>query len=133
MSKLLQGALSISNPSTGGVNIRVEDELSGAQFLDLTISHEEFSRALGHLSSRPCEFEVRGLAYIGKQRVTEQRTAIAPDLGYDRQKYAAWLTENAQEEGWMLNTYLGSQSSIAAQKDGTQLLHYSVTKYVEVA
>jgi hypothetical protein len=42
-----------------------------------------------------------------------------------------WLQDNAQEEGWIIDHYLGSQSSID-HMDGKTFLNYSVHKYVEL-
>ena len=127
----IKATLSISNPSGGGVSIRLRDEASRIEFFDGLISHEEFSRSLGHLSSRLFDsVEVRGMQYVGKTCITEPRTILCPLNTYDRKVLSAWLKENAQEDGWLLSTYLGSQSSITRQENGS-LLKYSVTKYVD--
>lgn len=126
----LAGTLTISRPSTGGVTISVRDEASGARFLEVSISHEEFSQALGALSSRPVSMVVRGLDVVGKTRITERRTVTAPGQAFSRDNWGAWLQENAQEDGWILDTYLGSQHSVG-HKDGNTILNYSVFKYVD--
>lgn len=127
-------AITISRPSYGtdkkAISICLADRASGIEFFDGEISLEEFSEALTGLSDRSVEAEVRGLEYIGKKRVTESREILCPLKSYDRKEFEAWLEENAQEEGWILSTHLGSQKSITHNKDDV-LLRYSVTKYVE--
>jgi hypothetical protein len=122
--------LSISRPSNGGISLRIEDKLSGIKFIDAEISLEEFAEAITGLSSRPMMAEVRGLNYIGKKKVWESRSIECTINTYDRNILTQWLKENANEDGWITDTYLGSQSSIKTEKDKT-ILNYVVYKYVE--
>lgn len=129
----IQATLSMAFRGGDGVNIRIRDNTSRIEFVDVLIGHAEFSRALSALQERPLiECEVRGLQYVGKQSVTERRSIECPLDTYDREEMSSWLKENAQEDGWILSAYLGSQSSID-RKSGKTILNYSVTKYVEAA
>jgi len=121
--------LSISRPSSGGISIRIEDTASLIEFIDASISCEQFAEAITGLSSRPMDAEVRGLEYIGKTRIREPRKIICPIETYDRGILQSWLKENAKEEGWLIDSYLGSQSSVARDGDKT-ILNYCVHKYV---
>lgn len=113
------------------VSIRFDCKESGIEFVDAEISYEEFARALGSLAHRPLEVcEVRGLEYIGKTKVREARLAVYPFEYHSREKMEKWLEENRQEEGWIVNSYLGSQRSIG-HVDGETVLHYQVFKYVD--
>ena len=123
--------LSINRPSNGGISIRIGDELSGIEFIDANISLEEFAEAVTGLACRPMTAEVRGLEFVGKKRVTENRSIVCPLDTYDKKVLEQWLVDNAQEEGWMVNTYLGRQSSVCRDEDGKIILNYSVTKYVD--
>lgn len=72
----ISATLSISYPSRGddkkGVSIRIEDKASGIEFVNLFVSHEQFSAALSGLQCRPAiECEVRGLDLVGKTRESE--------------------------------------------------------------
>jgi hypothetical protein len=122
--------LSISRPSNGGISLRIEDKLSGIEFIDAAISLDEFAEAITGLSSRPMMAEVRGLNYIGKKKVRESRSIECPIKSYDRNILKQWLKENANEDGWIIDTYLGSQKLIVTEKDKT-ILNYAVYKYVE--
>lgn len=130
-TKKINARLSISYPNTDCVSIRLHDEESGIEFFDADISHEEFSRALSSLSQRPfLHAEVRGSEYLGKRRITEPRTAPVPD-SYDREFLTQYVKDNMQEDGWILNAYLGSQNSIY-RENGQTMARYSVTRYEDV-
>ena len=62
--------------------------------------------------------------------MSESRRTLCPLKSYDKDELVAWLKENAQEEGWTLDYYLGSQSSIMRTDNGTYL-NYHVYKVVE--
>ena len=123
--------LSISRPSSGGINIRIKDDLSHIEFVDASISLEEFAEAVTGLSSRNMVVEVRGLEFVGKKNVTEKRSVMCPIDTYDKNVLKAWLCDNVKEDGWVVNTYLGGQSSVGRNKEGELLLNYSVSKFIE--
>jgi hypothetical protein len=125
--------LSISRPSYGDgrrkINLTIQDDASRVQFVDLEINLEHMMEALTGLSHCPCEVEVRGLAYVGKTKVTERREIVCPLKSCKTEDLRRWLVENAQEDGWILDSYLGSQGSTASHSEGT-LLRYNVYKFV---
>ena len=125
--------LTISRPQRSDgrkyISLTITDEISRIQFLDAEIELGAFAEALTGLAYVPMEGELRGLEHIGKTRVTEKREVVCPLNCFDRAELAAWLAENAQESGWTVNTYLGSQGSVRSHESGGQTLRYSVTKY----
>ena len=131
--KPLQGALSISWPTYGDgrelIAIRFEDKASGAQFLEATVSPHDFALALTGLSRVDVDMTVRGLQVVGLKKIRELRTALSPLESYSREAQEAWLQENCQEDGWILDSHLGSQSSII-RADGETTLRYFVYRYV---
>lgn len=112
------------------MSISITDVASGIKFTNVSVSLQQFIEALTGLSEVDCTHETRNTEYIGKYYVSERRTITAPRLGYDKKTYEAWLISNAQEEGWILDSYLGSQSSIT-YKDDSAILNYIVFKYVD--
>lgn len=132
--KKLPMQLSISRPQYGNgkrkINITIQDEASGIQFVDLEIELEHMMEALTGLHGCPCEVEVRGLGNVGKKRVIERREIICPLKIYNREQLHEWLSANAQEDGWILDAYLGSRGSVSSHSDGT-LLRYQVTKFID--
>lgn len=125
----MKAKVTISRGSDDKVRISFEDAASHIEFATVSLSPEAFGHAVTGLSMQEGELEVRGLEFVGRRRITERRQIVCPIKSYDKSVLTAWLNENAQEEGWLLSTYLGSQSSVSHVEGGT-LLRYSVTKYV---
>jgi hypothetical protein len=127
----MKAKVTISRASDDRVRIRIRDEASGIEFAEVSLTVEAYGYAITGLSEQEAELSVRGLEWVGKKRVTESRQKVCPLDTCDKDKLSKWLQENAQEEGWILSTYLGSQSSTSRASCGGTLLRYSVTKYVE--
>lgn len=126
----LKAKVTISRVSDDTIRIRLRDALSGCQFAEVSLSLEAFAYAVTGVAEQEAKMSVRGLAYIGKRLITTRRSIVCPVGGNDRDFLEKWLEENAQEEGWILNTYLGSQGSVV-RSDGVTTLRYSVSKYVD--
>ena len=122
--------LTISRNSNDEVAVQIVDALSGARFVDLRLTLEEFAMAITGCAFVPCSGEVRGLDVVGKQKVIEPRTAICPKSTHTREELEQWLVKHCQEEGWTIDPYLHSQHSVSHQGGGATL-RYSVFKYVE--
>lgn len=123
------GVVSMSRCSRGFMNIRVRDSESRGEFLSVRMTMEDFANAITGLAELDIKGEVRGLENVGKTRISESRQALYPGTEYDKKVLSEWLKAEKQEEGWIISTYLGSQSSTKHTPDGT-LVNYSVTKYV---
>ncbi|WP_272677553.1 hypothetical protein, partial [Providencia sp. PROV076] len=78
-----------------------------------------------------CDLTVNELENVGKKKITENRSVICPIRSYEKGILRDWLINNKQEDGYILDPYLGSQSSIQMCDEGT-VLNYRVIKYVEV-
>lgn len=122
--------ITISKNSNDEIHIRVKDTVSNIEFVDIAMSLADFAASITGLAMIDTATDVRGLEHVGKHKVVEQRTVVAPRMGYDRNDMKKWLNENCQEEGWIINDYLGSQGSIQSVDEGT-LLRYWVYKYVK--
>jgi hypothetical protein len=94
------------------------------------MSPHDFATAVTGLSGIKVDAEVRGLDVVGKKKVVESRSALCPLNSYDKSTLQAWLLDNCQEEGWTIDPYLGSQSSLSYHTEGVTL-NYRVYKYVE--
>lgn len=126
----MKAKVTISRASDDMVRIRIRDDASGIEFAEVALSIESYGYVITGLAEQEGSLEVRGLELVGKRRITEQRIIECPLNTYDKGVLVSWLEENAQEQGWILNTYLGSQSSVVRNGDKL-ILNYSVTKYVE--
>lgn len=128
---MIKVKVSISRRSNDKIYINVVDEASGIQFLDSAFEPYDFAQMITGLARVEGIAEVRGLEHVGKTKISERRSTVCLIGGYDRKELTAWLAENCQEEGWILDTYLGSHSSIGRNAAGETILNYSVYKYVE--
>jgi len=125
-----KGLITITRNSNDEVNIRLKDSASRTEFVDVSLSLRDYALLLTGLSHVEVAGEVRGLDKVGKTRVTERRSITCPIESHDKKALTQWLIDNCQEDGWQLDSYLGSQGSVV-YKDGVTVLNYSVTKYVE--
>lgn len=126
----MKGKVTISRDSNDRVRIRFRDEASGIEFAEASLSVEAFGYAVTGLSEQEADLNVKGLQCVGKLRVFERREIDCPLDTYNKDVLSAWLKENAKEDGWILDAYLGSQNSIS-RRDGITVLRYGVIKYVE--
>lgn len=119
-------SVTISRNSKGTVGIFVRDEISRITFLELDLTLEDFAWLITGLSEVKAEGKTKGLEYVGKNKVKEERFVKVPeDIKYNRSKIEDWLEANCQEDGWLLDTYLGGKDSV---QNG--VVKYSVYKYV---
>jgi hypothetical protein len=123
--------LFISRNSRGKVGIEVKDVLSRTTFLELELTLEQFASVVTGMYISDVGGTVEGLQNVGKKRVREDRSVTLDFSVYEREYLVKYLLENCQEDGWTIDTYLGSKDSIK-HKDNKTILSYSVYKYVEV-
>jgi hypothetical protein len=129
-SKVIKTELGITRSSNGFYYIRIGCETSHTTFCELKLTGEQFAEAVTGLFSSDIEAEVKGLDRVGKTRIRELRSIICPLDSYKTDDLEEWLVQNAQEDGWFLDSYLRSQSSKKRVDNGYQL-NYSVYKYIE--
>ena len=125
----IKAELGISRNSSGVITIRLADEASRVGFVEVSVTPEQFALAITGLCLSDVDVTCRGLDVVGKTVVKGRREIFCPIKSYDKKVFEQWLTDNAQEEGWKLSVYLGSQGSITYKDDGATL-RYSVYKYV---
>lgn len=112
------------------IHIELTCETSGHRFFDVRVPAEQFGLMVtGRFVT--IEPELKHLDRIGKKRISERRSIVVPgrmgrDLAED------WLEENAKEEGWFVDSYLGGQTSMEYISSDEQKLNYRVYKYVEI-
>ena len=105
-----QGRITISRPSYGDgrqkVEIRIGDESSGIEFLEIEIGLAEFAAAITGQGYVHCEYEARGLANIGKQRIIKtERVPYSPNGKHNTDAHKAAVAP-FEVDGWECN-YLG--------------------------
>lgn len=126
-----QANICIGRNSSDEFTITIQDEGSRVLVCKATMDAATFAHALTGLANQPVMAESGPLEHVGKVRVRESRTIACP-LGYSATKgdLAAWLIANASEDGWFIDTYLGSQGSVTHTDGGGCRLRYSVYKFV---
>ena len=125
--------LSISRNSHNRVGITVKCKTSRQAFLKLDLSLEEYAEVITGLSHVEVEGVVNGMNLVGKEKIVESRTVrVDETIGFQGKELVAdWLSRNCKEEGWELDTYLGSQKSIVYDHTNKNYtINYSVYKYV---
>lgn len=146
MKNALTGTINISRPSCADgrdvIRITVTDNGSRAEFLELEMDVAEFGLAVTGLSFRPVTFVTRGLSLVGKKRMTQpflyvvsedalKERGISP---YDRKQMEAYAKTITPPEGWTLDTYLGSQTSVQWDSNAkTYSLHMRIETFVELS
>lgn len=129
-AKTIVGEMSCCRNNKGEIHIEIQCSSSGAHFVDVILKPEQFAMFItgAHISGIPVT--VNKLDIVGKTKIRESRQVLFPMDTHNRDDREKWLVENCQEEGWILNKYLGSQSS-QVMIDGKRYLNYSVYKYID--
>lgn len=125
-------ALTITRLSTGKIYLSIKDTDSFINFLRMELSPEDFMNCLTGLAYQPGIGEVYGTEFLGKTKQIEERTIEMPLQNTDfwsSKEYSIWLKNNYKEEGWFIDTYLGSKNSIE-YKEGKKFLNFTVYRYI---
>lgn len=128
--KLINTKITLSKYSRSVVHIDIVDCTSGITFVSTELDLVNFAEMLTGLARVEATSIVRDLEYVGKKKITEKRSLIYSNKLADRDEIKSFLIEKYQGDGWILDTYLGSQGSIVQVDDGV-IVNYSVYKYVE--
>lgn len=149
MKNLKNVTVSVGRPMGGILNgqdeyIRIEivDHDSRMKVIQLDMELSEFAKLITGRSEVPAGramFNDSGA--IGKKRVYEKRRVYISDDeiaaaggSWPTSNLEQWLRDTQQEEGWLVDPYLGSQSSQARDPEigGGAWLNYGVYKYVDI-
>lgn len=125
-------ALTITRLNTGKICLSIKDTDSFINFLKMELLPEDFMNCLTGLAYQPGIGEVYGTEFLGKTKQIEERTIEMPLQNTDfwsSKEYSIWLKNNYKEEGWFIDTYLGSKNSIE-YKEGKQFLNFTVYRYI---
>lgn len=136
--KTLKGSVCIGRPQGGRgddvIKIEIQDENSNVRFLTLNMKPADFALALTGLSFVPVEFSLNHAEYVGLIKERKPGRLIVPKSEhhyYSREELRQMVRDQCQEEGWFLDDYLGSQSSIGRDKDGNTIVNFGYYRYVE--
>lgn len=116
--------------------LEIQDEASGARFLKLEFGPEAFadllSNRISYMEGEVCALDVVGKEYVSQHVEVRMPDSISP---YDKKEAAEYLKTykpvfEKSNEGWQLDTYIGSQDSIVRQEDGV-FAQLKMFKYVD--
>lgn len=133
--KKLKGQITITRPMGNNYNhvrIMIKDENSRAQFIEVEIKLDDFTRALTGQGAIPMEFTPRGLHVVGKiKEVQKLDFPLPPDTDYTKYKEVAKESAYRQcYEGFTPDLYFGSQNSFERTEHGV-IAHTTQYRYVE--
>lgn len=133
MANQLPCEITIGRNSRDVIGIEVMDARSRQLVARIEMTPADFAMALTGLAHIEATYKHGNLSVVGMKKVSETRS-----IEYVGDRFAAkdvmveWLKANAAEEGWSIDSYLGSQNSVVHRDDKT-LLNYRVFKYVQEA
>jgi len=130
-SKVIKTELYIGRDSRDSFNIEIRCDSSNVLLARVSMTAKQFAMAITGLHQGGINCEIGDLSRVGKRRVREKRQVQPPFSSYSTETCQEWLKENCQEEGWLLDSYLGSKSSMV-HIAGMLTLNYSVFKFVDV-
>jgi len=111
------------------VSIRIEDEKSSIQFLEIDISLEGIANAIFGASPTDCEFNLRNTENVGKKREIKSVNVRVPDNRHLlKEKDWAKLAEPFEVDGW-IGHHDDLDNSKNKNRDGT--FRMRMTRFVE--
>lgn len=129
--KKLKGNITISKvhgPDGYYVELRVRDKLSLNTFIEVKMSLEDYARVITGLAEVPIEMSVKNLDSVGKKKESKPLTFEIPkEYSYDSEKYAKANAQKFADDGWIADTYFGSQGSYRYDNSGEEQKKIAVT------
>lgn len=130
--KTIAGEMCISRDNHNSINIEMICSESNTKFAHVRLTAEQFGMMVTGAYQSGIKIEVQNLDRVGKQKVIEHRQMVHPVAHSTRTEMERFLIDNAQEEGWIVNPYLGSQKSVQHRGDAGSILCYTVHKYIDI-
>jgi len=137
MDMKLKGKLTIAKQHShdgNTIEISIEDEEAAIEFVEASLTLEQFAQAITGLGRVECDAEVRGLDKVGKRM--ELDTLEFPlrmkddDYGTGRKKFATARAKEECPDGWTPDCYFNSQGSYF-QRDGETWARCNVRRWVD--
>ena len=120
------------------VTIQIKDDRSG-QFIEAKMSLAEWTKLTLYHNPVNTTAEYGAMNLFGKYKHRVGRTLIVNRIEFDsmeKKKFEEWLaangvTDEERAEGWLVDPYLRSQSSIQYLDSNTFRLNYSIYRFCE--
>ncbi len=108
--KLLEGSFGVCRSSDGNIYLRIRDELSGMDFVEIKMTPEQFALGITGLHGTKCELDVRGTEFLGMQHEVKQVMVVtgSEDVDtYSREKMTdelwSYLCTEHEIDGWTVD------------------------------
>ena len=121
--------VSMLSGGTEAVRLTIRDEASRACFLELSLNPTTFTTMLLGRVATDVPATFTNVQSVGRERILEPRTIQIP-WRLSREDAEGWLRDNAQEKGWYVDPYLGSQNSLTTNDD-VMVARYYVYRYTD--
>ncbi len=131
----LKGKLDLLFDRDLGLNICVKDDMSGTQFVNLTVSPEDVCALMSRQIHIDCDMNVRGLEKVGKvmwmAELSFQQNQHCLDANYgDKKKELAIYASLITPDPWVSDGYFGGQNS-TFREDGIECARTTIRAYME--
>ena len=114
----------------GEVKIELKDAKSSITFARVSMTAEQFVRALSRTSYCDCDCEVFSLEKIGKQHENKTFEFEIPKFEYnERHAKTAEIAKAVCPDGWLPDTYFGSKDSFF-EKDGKFYARCTIRRWI---
>lgn len=119
-----------------GASLEIECHTSGIKIANIKISPDDFCALLARHAYKSCSIEIPDKHYwqnVGKKQVMDNISFPMPDgVPYqERKQIACDLLPAYTPEGWIADTYFGSQGSFS-RKDGKDYANTIIRSWVDV-
>lgn len=113
------------------VRIELHDKTASITFAEVTLTPEQFTKAMSSLAYTPCETNVRGLDLVNKKMEWKNFEFEIPNDWMNEKKNAERIIKDVCPEGWEPSMYFGSQDSFF-KKDGKRFARVTIRRWVDI-
>ena len=126
----IKGKISIFIGGRDNTRILIEDADASIRFAEVTLTHEQLSRALSREGLVECEIEVVGLDKVGKKMEWQTFEFEIPErMTSSHGLKLKEIADSLLSDGWEAESYFGSKSSFF-ERDGKFYARATIRRYV---
>jgi len=118
--------------SENGLEMTIVDETSRSTLAIIKLNSKQVCAAMARNARIPCKMEVLNLDKVGKKKLLETYRLQVSEEDYYNKAKCEELLKGACPDGWLMSTYLGSQSSFV-REDGEYFVQTHIYKWVDIS
>ena len=124
-------SVTCSRDSNDRFTMRVRDVGAVNAAIEITMTPQQFAYMISSMVV-DAKATIMRPELFGKVRISESREVECPiSSSAGRETLKQWLIDNRQENGWELDAYLGSQTSVKPTGSNSCILRYRVMRWKE--